>query len=106
MAGKVQIYTQAVPYHLFKIFPLFEQPDLKAKFQLNLYHQEKYVAVSNTELVTQKKELKIEYNDKLKNYLFIEDKEDGYMLSSFNQTKKISPYLFCFTVGEFIKYSN
>jgi len=27
-----------VPYHLFKIFPLFEQPDLKAKFQLNLYH--------------------------------------------------------------------
>jgi aminopeptidase N len=33
---KQYLYTQFEPYHANKVFPLFDQPDLKAQMKLNI----------------------------------------------------------------------
>ena len=33
--GKQYLYTQFEPYYANRVFPLFDQPDLKAKMRLN-----------------------------------------------------------------------
>lgn len=42
------LYTDLEPNHARKIFPCFDQPDLKAQFQLSIAIPEHWVAVSNT----------------------------------------------------------
>ncbi|MBQ1866546.1 MAG: aminopeptidase, partial [Bacteroidales bacterium] len=71
------LYSLFVPAHARTVFPCFDQPDLKAEYQLTLRLPEGWTAVSNTEP------------------LFQEEHE-----VIFHKTKPISTYLFAFSAGK------
>jgi aminopeptidase N len=92
--GAEYVYSLFVPSDASTAFPVFDQPDLKARFQLNVISPVNWKAVSNTEFV------KSEFNfgrglnkDEQKGNLFI-----------FNETKPISTYVFAFAAGDFAEF--
>ncbi|MEQ8927589.1 MAG: M1 family aminopeptidase [Fulvivirga sp.] len=76
------LYTLFVPDRAATCFPLFDQPDLKAKYSLELIIPSHWKAVANSRTVVEK-----QVNNKL--------------LYKFEQTLPISSYLFAFAAGEF-----
>ncbi len=80
------LYTLFVPDKASIAFPCFDQPDLKATFQLELSIPQKWVALSNTRIQNQ-------------------SKKDGKLLIKYYKTALISTYLFAFAVGDFKKVS-
>lgn len=76
------LYTLLVPDRARTLFPCFDQPDLKAVFRLTLKVPEPWVAVSNTEIVEQKK-------------------SEIATVCTFAPTKPLSTYLFSFVAGRF-----
>lgn len=72
------LYTLLVPDRASTVFPCFDQPDLKAKFKLELKLPEGWTACANGE----------------------KEKEANGVVS-FRQTKPISTYLFAFAAGQF-----
>lgn len=88
--GAEYVYSLFVPSDASTAFPVFDQPDLKARFQLTVIHPCDWVVVTNTEL-----------------------KDSGSdappckeTLSSFDETKPISTYVFAFAAGEFARFSD
>ena len=49
--GSEYIYTLFVPMDADMAFPCFDQPDLKARFQLSVTVPEDWTAISNTQLL-------------------------------------------------------
>jgi aminopeptidase N len=78
------LYTLFVPDRASTCFPLFDQPNLKATFQLTLKTPAEWEAVSNGQLIDKKR-------------------ESGGNIFVFGKTKRISSYLFAFTAGKFFK---
>ncbi len=76
------MYTLFVPDRASTCFPCFDQPDIKAIYELCLTIPEGWVAVANAK-----------HNSKTNN--------EGVVKYSFLPTKKLSTYLFSFVVGEF-----
>lgn len=76
------LYTLLVPDRARTLFPCFDQPDLKATFQLSLTFPKEWKAVSNAAL-----------HDSLIN--------DSTKIFHFDRSDKISTYLFSFAVGKF-----
>lgn len=76
------MYTLLVPDRARTLFPCFEQPDIKAEFNLTLNVPEGWVAVSNTGIL-RKEEL------------------ETSTLYSFSPTRPLSTYLFSFVAGRF-----
>lgn len=76
------LYTLFVPARASTAFPCFDQPDLKAKFNLSLEIPKDWVAVANGAQVSQKD-------------------EGNNQLLSFAQTKPLPTYLFAFVAGKF-----
>lgn len=74
------LYTLLVPERARTLFPCFDQPDLKARFTLQLDIPESWVAVSNGALVS-------------------ESVAEGRKQLQFAETQPISTYLFAFTAG-------
>ena len=72
------LYTLLVPDRASTVFPCFDQPDLKAKFKLELKLPDGWTACANGKK---------------------ESEASGVVL--FKQTKPISTYLFAFAAGEF-----
>ena len=72
------LYTLLVPDRASSVFPCFDQPDIKARFKLELELPEGWTACANGEL----------------------EKEADNVLT-FRQTKPISTYLFAFAAGKF-----
>ncbi|WP_157665069.1 M1 family metallopeptidase [Mariniblastus fucicola] len=72
------LYTLLVPDRASTVFPCFDQPDLKAKFKLELELPDGWTACANGAIESQ----------------------TGNTIS-FRQTKPISTYLFAFAAGEF-----
>ncbi|MBQ9185309.1 MAG: aminopeptidase [Bacteroidales bacterium] len=70
------LYTLLVPDRARTIFPCFDQPDLKARFTLQLEIPEPWIAVSNGELEVEtverdlRKQLKFKESDLISTYLF------------------------------------
>jgi len=77
------IYTLFVPMDASMAFPCFDQPDLKARFQLELIAPANWTAVSNTAPETESNEAS----------------EQRRMV--FHETLPISTYLFAFAAGPF-----
>ena len=71
------LYSLFVPAHARTVFPCFDQPDLKAEYQLTLALPEGWTAVSNTRSLFQE-ENKV----------------------TFDKSKPISTYLFAFSAGK------
>jgi aminopeptidase N len=76
------IYTLLVPDRASTVFPCFDQPDLKATFELSLSIPESWVAVTNGA----KK---------------VEKVAEGRKVVTFEKSDYISTYLFSFVAGKF-----
>jgi aminopeptidase N len=79
------IYTLFVPMDAEMAFPCFDQPDLKARFRLELDAPEDWTPISNTEPAS------------------ISVPNHGQRLTLFAETRPISTYLFAFAAGPFRK---
>lgn len=84
--GSEYIYTLFVPMDASLAFPCFDQPDLKARFTLDLATPENWMAVSNTEV----EKIARAGNESL-----------NIQHTLFRETKPISTYLFAFATGPF-----
>ncbi|CAG5067637.1 hypothetical protein DYBT9623_00358 [Dyadobacter sp. CECT 9623] len=78
------LYTLFVPDRASTCFPLFDQPNLKATYQLTLKTPADWEAVSNGKLRSK-------------------TQENGKNIYQFGETKPISSYLFAFAAGQFFK---
>ncbi|MFO7575673.1 MAG: M1 family aminopeptidase [Bacteroidales bacterium] len=76
------LYTLLVPDRASTAFPCFDQPDLKARFELTLILPEDYEAMSNSEVMSV-------------------DRSAGSKKMFFSESEPISTYLFAFTAGKF-----
>ena len=79
------IYTLFVPMDADMAFPCFDQPDLKARFRLELSAPEDWTPISNTEPAS------------------ISLPNHGQRLTLFAETRPISTYLLAFAAGPFRK---
>jgi aminopeptidase N len=84
--GAEYIYSLFVPSDASTAFPCFDQPDLKAKFRLQIKSNSFAKAISNM----------------TSHRLIINGK---YGLFNFRETLPISTYVFAFAVGDFIPFS-
>ncbi len=78
------LYTLLVPDRARTLFPCFDQPDMKASYELHLTIPKDWVAVSNTSVRSVQSNLSPDYN-----------------IVSFNPTEPLSTYLFSFVAGKF-----
>lgn len=115
--GQQYIYVQTEPFYNNRVYPIFDQPDLKAKMKFHFIAPTDWSIVSNTAYKTKMvvsdylacNSLKSEFENILLGNLY-EDfsgnlEQTFYM---FNQTPLLSTYLFAFVGGpyESIKYDN
>lgn len=77
------LYTLLVPDRASTVFPCFDQPDMKASFELSLTISTDWKAVSNGQII-----------DEIHN-------GNGSKHITFEVTKPISTYLFAFAAGKF-----
>lgn len=76
------LYTNFEPFYAHRLFPCFDQPDIKAKLELVVRIPKEWVAVAND------KEVKTE------------DLEDGRVAHYFENTPPLSTYLYALVVGK------
>ena len=81
------LYTLLVPDRARTLFPCFDQPDLKASFNLSLQIPAEWVAVSNSPQRSER----------------LQHPEQTTNVISFNPTEPLSTYLFSFVAGKFTK---
>src|SRR5579864_2655333 len=91
--GSEYIYTLFVPMDAEMAFPCFDQPDLKARFTLDVTAPGDWIVVSNTAGVV----------TEISDGVIAAGKEVGIEQTKFAETKPISTYLFAFAAGPFQK---
>ena len=77
------VYTLFVPSDASSVFPCFDQPDLKARFRLELLLPRAWTAVGNSRVTK------------------VEDAGTGVRRIRFAETRPISTYVFAFAAGPF-----
>jgi aminopeptidase N len=85
--GSEYIYTLFVPMDASMAFPCFDQPDIKAKFQLELTIPENWTAIANAAEVAES--------------VAIPHPRPQFRHWTFAETRPISTYLFAFAAGPF-----
>ncbi|MBA2734942.1 MAG: ERAP1-like C-terminal domain-containing protein [Acidobacteria bacterium] len=93
------IYTLFVPSDASTAFPCFDQPDLKARFKLEVTALKSWKVITNTQVEASN--------------LTIADLSDNKPVSSpddmnrmaFHETQPLSTYLFAFAAGPFIEFN-
>jgi aminopeptidase N len=88
------IYTLFVPSDASTAFPCFDQPDLKARFTLDLNIPQAWNAVSNTA---------VSYGYPLPEATATDELSPGTRIAHFQPTEPISTYLFAFAAGPFVQ---
>jgi aminopeptidase N len=93
--GAEYVYSLFVPSDASTAFPVFDQPDLKARFSLQVIAPNEWQVVSNTPLDLSKasKQKKNTVTNEARLFTFVE-------------TKPISTYVFAFTAGEFSVFTD
>ncbi len=81
--GAQYIYSLFVPMDASQAFPCFDQPDLKARFDLDIIAPDNWTVVSNTRIEGAK------------------PASPGFKLTDFAETQPIPTYLFAFAAGPF-----
>jgi aminopeptidase N len=89
--GSEYIYSLFVPSDASTAFPVFDQPDLKARFSLQLDFPDEWKAVSNAKVAT---DLTIQRGHGC-------GKDCSRSGALFQETKPISTYVFAFAAGNF-----
>lgn len=107
------LYTQFEPYECHLVFPVFDQPDIKATIDFTLTGPNDWVLLTN-EYEKWIKELDCEdadvktilagLKDHEKDFLFasIAAADQKYHMAAFNTTSKISPYLYAICAGPYV----
>ncbi len=81
--GEEYLYTNFEPYNAHRLFPGFDQPDIKAEYLLTVKAPTEWVLIANSA-------------DYMHRTL-----EDGRRETTFQRTKRISTYLFALIAGPF-----
>ncbi len=94
--GAEYVYSLFVPSDASTAFPVFDQPDLKARFQLTVDAPKDWKVVSNsireTNLFPASREESAKLKDKIERTF------------AFAETKPISTYVFAFAAGNFVSF--
>src|SRR5436190_864373 len=101
--GSEYIYSLFVPSDASTAFPVFDQPDLKAKFSLNLTFPKEWEAVSNSHITNVRGSVKDEDPDPVTGAF---RKVTYERIFSFAETKPISTYVFAFAAGPWEKVTD
>jgi aminopeptidase N len=94
------VYTLFVPSDASTAFPCFDQPDLKARFQLNIIAPGSWRVITNTSVRTLSPNKKRDEKGNTADWSF----KTGLLNWSFNETEPISTYLFAFAAGPFAEF--
>ena len=86
--GQEYCYTQFEPYDAHRLFPCFDQPDIKAKYQLRITASTAWAIVTNSPEEQS------------------EPGMDDRTTRTFAQTALLSPYLFALVAGPFHKFQD
>ena len=112
--NKCYLYTDFEPFNCHRLFPCFDQPDIKATLNLSIIAPKEYIVISNEseiikdmKQVTKKEDLqniKFNLNDESINFISNNSKifTNNYNYHNFNITPRISTYLYCFCAGEYV----
>jgi len=92
------IYSNLEPYHCNKMFPVFDQPDLKGKFKLSVLAPQEWTVISN-EMLDEKANPKIGQE-------FLKPEDKDFKLWSFRQTPALSTYLYAIIAGPYMEVKN
>ena len=113
--GKEYLYTQFEPYDCNRLFPCFDQPDIKAVLELTVVAPSEWIVLSNEYEKENSKFSSINsldnlhiFTEKEKQHLFAATNvhEKDYHFYYFNPTPRISTYLYALCAGPFIEYKN
>jgi aminopeptidase N len=85
--GEVYLYSNFEPFGAHRLFPCFDQPDLKARYQLRVTHPADWEVISNSP------ESGSEAGE-----------ERGDVTTSFAQTNRFSTYLFALIAGPYVGF--
>ena len=109
MEGNQYLYVQSEPYWTNRVYPIFDQPDLKGYKNYTIFAPSDWVIVSNEN--TNRKMTVAEYTaatdnndfDKMVLEMQENDLKEGAekIVHDFNKTKLISTYLFAFVAGPY-----
>jgi aminopeptidase N len=88
--GSEYIYTLFVPMDASLAFPCFDQPDLKARFTLNITAPDNWMIISNSPV-----------SDEV-----VRVNRSAFLRRHFEETPPISTYLFAFAAGPFKRIGN
>ena len=92
--GGEYIYSLFVPSDASTAFPCFDQPDLKARFDLNITVPNDWTVVTNTDVMSQI-DVKCSHCD---------PGQIGQKILIFRRTEPISTYVFAFAAGNFYTF--
>jgi aminopeptidase N len=81
--GKEYLYTNFEPYEAHRLFPCFDQPDIKATYEVTLVAPPEWTVIANSRESA------------------AEDRGDGRTRHRFEKTKPFSTYLFCIVAGPY-----
>jgi aminopeptidase N len=81
--GETYIYSNFEPFHAHKMFPCFDQPDLKATYNLSVKCPSTFIVLSNDICSS------------------IEQCEENQTIHTFQETLKFSTYLFALIAGDY-----
>lgn len=106
--NKQYLYCQTEPYSQNRIFPCFDQPDMKAKLTYHFVCEKDWEVVSNTYVHKQfdisnsnQQTFESEFEKEIyKNFSKEFNNKQKYI--KFLQTQLLSTYLFCFVAGEYV----
>jgi aminopeptidase N len=114
---KQYLYCQTEPYYANKIYPIFDQPDLKGYMTFTIIAPDDWVVVSNSaekqasevkSFLLEKRLHHMKQNVTLPDCFYDTSAPKGTKIHFFDRTKLISSYLFTFVAGPFnsIKYDD
>ncbi len=90
--GAEYVYSLFVPSDASTAFPVFDQPDLKARFNLSIKTFGKVISNAEPKRI---QNLPISHS---------EDWKKGLSITDFEETEPISTYVFAFAVGDFAEF--
>ncbi len=108
--GAEYVYSLFVPSDASTAFPVFDQPDLKARFLLEVIAPDNWQIVSNAKYKSDDEPI-VQVSDRVfrigsaklpKNHE--ENSKKGLLTTEFEETKPISTYVFTFAAGQFQTY--
>ncbi|MEJ7849430.1 MAG: M1 family aminopeptidase [Pyrinomonadaceae bacterium] len=98
--GAEYIYSLFVPSDASTAFPVFDQPDLKARFSINVIYPKDWKFVTNTDALLYDRRQFLDPFNPQDTFPSME-----FSWATFKETKPISTYVFAFAAGPFEEFN-